>query len=279
MSLLLKRNLGQEDSTLIAYLLLLLLVPPAAEVKAQTQKTLAAMETVSALQVGGPQSYRVSMFGGKSRNDPVPYSGLFFGSEWSSLLQDSQKWALQPEGDHYTYYSQCPWTEIKQIQNERWHAFVPCEGEVYVEDANIIRIVQRLSPRRTTKSVTIDVQYGWVTLRERRLVPLTIKMVATYSDNRVKALSARWIDYHEWAAESIVKDIDGEDGGQLAVKRVELQEGGATAVPAAESPDAGIVTEQRPKTVVDIVTPPADLIRSSVKVSRWGKLFRILRPF
>jgi len=276
---------GQEDSKLIAHILLLLLVPPATEVKAQTQKNLAALETISALQVGGPQSYRVSMFGGQSRHDPIPYSGLFFGSEWSSLLQDSQKWVLQAEGDHYTYHTQCPWTEIKQIKHERWHAFVPCEGEVYVEDANIIRIVQRLFPRRTTKSVTIDVQYGWVTLRERRLVPLTINMVATYSDNRVKALSARWIDYHEWAAESIVKDIEDEDGGQRAVKRVELQEGRATAVRATASPDSVTITEQQPKsmddqkTMEDMVTPPDELIRSSVKISRWRKFFKVMHPF
>ncbi len=154
-----------------------------------------------------------------------------------------------------------------------------------MEDANIIRIVQRLFPRRTTKSVTIDVQYGWVTLRERRLVPLTINMVATYSDNRVKALSARWIDYHEWAAESIVKDIEDEDGGQRAVKRVELQEGRATAVRSAASPEAVTITEQQPKsmddqkTMEDMVTPPDELIRSSVKISRWRKFFKGMRPF
>jgi hypothetical protein len=255
-------------------LLLLLLLP--ADIKARAQQNMTAMQNISALQVGGKRSYRVGVFNGTSRHAPIPHKGVYFGTEWYSLLQDSQGWTLVPEEDHFTYSTECWWSEIKRGSGE-WADWVPCEGEVYVDsDANIVRIVQRLAPNRmvTTASMTMD--YGWVQLKARRLVPLAITLSAIWNNHREETISARWVDYHEWGAESLVKDVD-ESMERKEARRVELREGSESVLTESRS-DAGSDTTQaaisKPRTD-DLIALPEEFTTESIKVnSKWRRLLK-----
>src|ERR1700730_14020558 len=159
----------QPGGEMIATLLLLLLSP--GDINVRTRQNLAAMQNISALQVGDKESYRVGVFKGVSRPAPIPHKGVYFSTEWYSLLQDSQKWTLVPRENYFIYTSQCWWSELNRGSGE-WAGWVPCEGEVYVDsEDNIMRIVQRLAPKRMVTNATMIIDYVWVELKARRLVP------------------------------------------------------------------------------------------------------------
>ena len=259
---------------MITTLLLFLLLP--ADIKARAQQNIAAMQNISALQIVGKKSYRVGVFNGTSRHAPIPHKGVYFDTEWYSLLQDSQGWTLVPQEDHFTYSTECSWSEIKRGSGE-WAGRVPCEGEVYVDnDANIVRIVQRLAPSRMVTTATMTMDYGWVQLKARRLVPVRITLKAIWSNNREETISARWVDYHEWGAESIVKDVD-ESVERKEARRVELLEGSGSILTESRS-DEGSDTRQsvisRP-TADDLLTTPEGLTTGSIKLtSKWRRLWK-----
>jgi len=264
---------------MIATLLLLLLSH--GDINARTRQNLAAMQNISALQVGEKESYRVGVFKGVSRPAPTPHKGVYFGTEWYSLLQDSQKWTLVPQENYFIYTSQCWWSEVKRGSGE-WAGWVPCEGEVYVDsEDNIMRIVQRLAPKRMVTNATMIIDYGWVELKARRLVPLAITLSAVWHDHRNETISAHWVDYHEWGVESLVKDVD--DSGQREGRRVELLEG--TITPVAEVPRNETTDTRLPATIrpsaADVIVLPKDVTISTTPIkpkSRWRRLLKVLRP-
>jgi hypothetical protein len=200
-------------------LFLLLCFTPAMgqTIRENTQRTLMAMTNISATQLVDGKPYRVAMFGNRqvfARAIPTPKIGIRPGAEWYSLLQASQLWKLTPAGDHFTYSDHTRWFEISRIAfgaDEKWEGLVPCEGEVYVVDNNIVRITQRFNPGRHTNSVSIDMFYEWIQLKQKRLLPSRMTMTAEFKNRRTYKVQVEWVNYQEFGTELIVKEPSETD--------------------------------------------------------------------
>jgi len=176
---------------MIAVLILALLLPTQAEVRATTHQTIQAMREVSAEQVVNGRSSRISLFNGIHVSRP--YHGLYVDQGWVSILNDSQSWLLVDAGNHFTFKSGCLWTErAKSV----WY---PCEGEVYVEGTRIQRVIQYFT---VSSPITIDITYGWVQLSRPRWLPLRMSVVRGR-----ERLGVTWSNYREYFTEVVVKEI------------------------------------------------------------------------
>jgi hypothetical protein len=199
-------------------LLFLCQIPVLAQpIREQTQRHLAAMNNMTVKQIVDGKANRVAIFDGRqvpNRELPTPKFGLLLGSAWYSILEDSQRWNLHPQGDHFTYSTGCLWFEISRqafSPDSRWEGWVPCEGKVFVDKTNIIRITQQLIPNRLTKTVTIDIHYGWIQLKELRLLPSRMIMDAVFKNGKTSHVEVLWTDYREFGSELLAKEIDPDD--------------------------------------------------------------------
>jgi hypothetical protein len=182
-------------------------------IREQTQQNLMAMNNISATQIVDGSRYRVAMYGGQQVFQPrlpTPYVGIRLGAEWFGLLQASQTWTLVPAGDHFTYSSGCRWSETDHHvfrSDVEWEGWVPCEGEVYLEGNNIVRITQRLRPNRMARLVTFDMNYSWVQLKTKHLLPVRMTMSAVFKNGDTKAVNVTWSDYKEYGSELVVTEL------------------------------------------------------------------------
>jgi hypothetical protein len=192
---------------------LCLLPVEAQTIREQTQQNLMAMNNISATQTVDGSRYRVAIFGGQQvfrPRMPRPYVGIRLGAEWFGLLQESQTWTLVPAGDHFTYSSGCRWSETdhRVFRNDvEWEGWVPCEGEVYVDGPNIVRITQRLRPDRMARLVTIDMYYSWVDLKTKHLLPARMIMNAVFKNGDSKSVNVSWSGYKEYGSEVVVTEL------------------------------------------------------------------------
>lgn len=184
---------------MLGIILGLFLVSPQ-QVKQQTQIHLMNMQNISAIETIGKHSYEVAMFGGKQTAiRPPTVHGVYVKDAWFVLLHDSQLWKFEAEGDHFTYSDTCGWLENKP-------EIVPCEGEIYTADDDIVRITQRMTTKKWGV-VSLDMTYGWEMLSDRRLLPqfLVLKW-------RDKQINARWSEYREFrASEPTVREADADE--------------------------------------------------------------------
>src|SRR5215510_6392578 len=112
-------------------LLLVCQIPVLAQtIREQTQRNLAAMSNITVKQIVDGKANRVAIFGGRqmqNRELPEPRFGLLLGNAWYSILEDSQRWILHPEGDHFTYSTGCLWFEVSRntwSKDPRWEGWV-----------------------------------------------------------------------------------------------------------------------------------------------------------
>jgi hypothetical protein len=260
-------------------------------IKEQTQRHLMAMTNISAIQVVNNKRYVVAMFGNRqvfNREIEIPRIGIRPGSEWYSLLQDSQFWKLLPAGDHFTYSDTTRWFEISRMTlagDKRWDGLVACEGEVYVVDNSIVRITQRFTPNRLTTSVSIDMVYEWVELKERRLLPTRMTMTAKLKNGQTHTVQVQWIDYKEFGSELLVKDVDTQDtqrpiggGGDLfAEPSVEKPDGSDVGLPTPfQTSDVPKTENERVPSLLDPIGVPHKT--NQVSTSSWKNFFKRLTP-
>src|SRR4030095_7311986 len=88
-----------------------------------------------------------------------------------------------------------------------WQGWVPCEGEVYVVDNNIVRITQRLRPNRLARLVTIEMDYSWVQLKTTHLLPARMTMSAVFKNGNTKSVNVTLSEYKEYGSELIVTEM------------------------------------------------------------------------
>ena len=191
--------------------LLLLILP--SDIKQATQQHLMAMQNISATETVGKDSYRVAMFGGQQAGARPPiYHGVALDRAWFVLLRDSQVWHFVPAGDdHFTYSDSCA---FKDRGNQ---LILPCSGEIFTQNADIIRIIQTFVTERWG-AITIDIKYDWVTLSEPRLVPQ--ELVLRWGEKEIKAT---WSQYREFRANepkiSEWSEENEREAGLVAEKR------------------------------------------------------------
>ena len=274
----------------IVFLFLCALPVSAQTIKEQTQRNLMAMTNISATQLVNGDRYRVAMFGNRqvfNREISFPRQGIKPGDEWYTLLQSSQLWKLSPQGDHYTYSDTCRWTERRRSlwsADSDWDGLVPCDGEVYVDGPNITRITQRLHPdhRRLVKTAFFDITYEFVDLKDKRLLPTHMTMSAEFRNGRNYSLDIKWIDYKEFGAEVVLKEIDPDESPRPMHNGVnffnqEIPDKATSSDDVTPPPD---FTSPRPSSS-DVVSNPSglrDATTSSESVRSWKTFFKRLVP-
>lgn len=275
----------------IILFLFLCFIPAAGQtIRENTQRNLMAMTNISATQLVDGKPYRVAMFGNRQVFDraiPTPKVGVRPGAEWYSLLQDSQLWQLTRVNGHFIYSDNTRWFEIARISlggDEKWEGSVPCEGEVYVVDNNIVRITQRFNPNRLTKAVSIDMVYEWVQLKEKRLLPARMTMTAEIKNGRKHTVRIEWTNYQEFGTELVIKEPDETETlrpikfGNAFVESSEQQfEKDDFGLP---SPSDATEVPKLDLNVPSILNPGSGLPvkTKTVRLNAWKRFFRKLLP-
>lgn len=207
----------------ILILCLSLLATPTDQLREKVSHQLSRIQNIQAeqnLRSWGPNSEhkwtsRVLILRGVpqfDREQTLPYIGIRPRGEPYSFLHQLPMWPLTYREGKFTFKSFCPWIEVTRLTlrpDDQWKGFVPCEGTVYVDsDFNLVRIEQQLFPARQFVQVRLTVNYKWVQLRQRVLLPDTIEMSAESRDGKRFYSSGTWDHYQEfYASEPIIKEV------------------------------------------------------------------------
>lgn len=245
--------------------LILVAVITMADIRAASQQHLMHLQTIRAKS----NNSRVELLGGKESTMPAPKRGLYVKDYWFGLLRDSQRWLLTPKSPYkWAWKSQCTWIEGKQRQ------LVSCEGEVFVEGANIRRIVQRISTTKGIATVTMD--YDWVQLKQKRLVPtkLTIARGKEFT-------TVTWGAYEEFGATAVVKEWDERSTYAVDVRTSATTKGVDTTPSTEVSSGVGVGNSEQTMDVSasdglvgegGATQVPATLSLTTTRISWWKSL-------